>query len=486
MELLPVIRQRLRRAAVPAGVSLVVLGLFAQTASALPPEVTVFFTGSEQSYTVPAAVTVLQIEATGDGPPAGGPGLDLSVGMPVTPGQVLYAEVGGPGGAGGFGGGGAGGVAAGGFDGEAGGGASDVRTCSLRAPHCPGGSASSGSRLIVAGGGGGSGAATGSFGNSCGGSTGGAGAGDYTSPVEAIAGGFAIRGLNDFITSGADQQAEGGTGLGPGVGGVIASCVGAGRMFGSSVAGSSGSGANGGAGGSSLTSPPGGGGGGGGGGYFGGGGGPSGQTEGECPGVCNTSNGSGGAGGSSFYISGATGFISYARSNLSPSIAFAPLVEISSPVGGTFYRQGEVVNASYACLDSCVNASVASGSPIDTSTSGPHSFTVSDQLASHAPAVSTIQYTIVPVGPPPTLKKLSPKTGPATGGTPITITGTNFTGATAVKFGATDASNLKVNSANSITAESPAGTKGTVQVTVTTPNGTSANTKKDRFRYKKV
>jgi hypothetical protein len=117
---------------------------------------------------------------------------------------------------------------------------------------------------------------------------------------------------------------------------------------------------------------------------------------------------------------------------------------------------------------------------------GPHSFTVSDRLASHAPAVSTIQYTIVPVGPSPTVKKLSPKTGPATGGTPVTITGTNFTGATAVKFGAAGASNLKVNSATSLTADSPAGTKGTVNVTVTTPNGTSANAKKDRFKYKKV
>jgi IPT/TIG domain-containing protein len=486
MEFLAAMRARVRGAVLPTVASLVMFGLFAQVASALPPEVTVSFTGGEQSYTVPAAVTALQIEATGYGPPAGGPGLDLSVGMPVAPDQVLYAEVGGPGGPGGFGGGGAGGVAAGGFNGEAGGGASDVRTCSSLAPSCPGGGTSAASRLVVAGGGGGSGAATGSFGDTCGGSTGGGGAGDYTSPVEAVAGGFAIRGLNDFISSGADQQAEGGTGLGPGVGGVIASCTGGGRMFGSSVGGSSGSGAHGGAGGSSLASPPGGGGGGGGGGYFGGGGGPSGQTEGECPGVCNTSDGSGGAGGSSFYVSGATGFISYARSNLSPSIAFAPLIEISSPIGGTFYRQGQVVNASYACLHSCINATAASGSPIDTSTLGVHSFTVSDQLASHTPAVSTVHYTIVPVSPPPTIKKLSPKSGPVTGGTAVTITGTNFTGTTAVKFGAAGVSNLKVNSATSITADSPAGTKGTVNVTVTTPNGTSANTKKDRFRYKKV
>ena len=35
----------------------------------------------------------------------------------------------------------------------------------------------------------------------------------------------------------------------------------------------------------------------------------------------------------------------------------------------------------------------------------------------------------------PTLTGLSPRYGPAAGGTSVTITGTNFTGATAVTFG---------------------------------------------------
>jgi alpha-tubulin suppressor-like RCC1 family protein len=83
----------------------------------------------------------------------------------------------------------------------------------------------------------------------------------------------------------------------------------------------------------------------------------------------------------------------------------------------------------------------------------------------------------------PTVKKLSPKKGPASGGTSVTITGTKFAGATAVKFGSNNATSVKVNSESSITAVSPAGTKGTVDVTVTTPNGTSAISKKDRFRY---
>jgi plastocyanin len=85
-----------------------------------------------------------------------------------------------------------------------------------------------------------------------------------------------------------------------------------------------------------------------------------------------------------------------------------------------------------------------------------------------------------------TVTKLSPKKGPASGGTSVTITGTGFTGATAVKFGATQATSFKVNSPTSVTAVSPAGTPGAVDVRVTTPSGTSAITKKDHFRYKKA
>ncbi|GKQ53295.1 hypothetical protein BRSPCE3_41500 [Bradyrhizobium sp. Ce-3] len=82
----------------------------------------------------------------------------------------------------------------------------------------------------------------------------------------------------------------------------------------------------------------------------------------------------------------------------------------------------------------------------------------------------------------PTVTSISPATGPTTGGTTVTITGTGFTGATAVKFGATSATGFTVNSATSITVTSPAGT-GTVDVTVTTAVGTSAASAADQFTY---
>jgi hypothetical protein len=81
----------------------------------------------------------------------------------------------------------------------------------------------------------------------------------------------------------------------------------------------------------------------------------------------------------------------------------------------------------------------------------------------------------------PTVTGLSPASGPAAGATPVTITGTNFTGATAVKFGTT-AATFSVTNATTIAATVPAGT-GTVDVTVTTSGGTSTTSAADKYTY---
>ncbi len=82
----------------------------------------------------------------------------------------------------------------------------------------------------------------------------------------------------------------------------------------------------------------------------------------------------------------------------------------------------------------------------------------------------------------PTVSAVSPNDGPAAGGTMVTITGTGFTRATTVDFGTNPATNLTVASDTTITAYSPAGT-GAVDVTVTTPGGTSATSTADQFTY---
>ncbi|HEU5001560.1 MAG TPA: IPT/TIG domain-containing protein, partial [Actinomycetota bacterium] len=84
---------------------------------------------------------------------------------------------------------------------------------------------------------------------------------------------------------------------------------------------------------------------------------------------------------------------------------------------------------------------------------------------------------------PPAVTGVSPVSGTAAGGTAVTISGSNFAGATAVRFGTTAVSSFVVNGTGTqITTTSPAGS-GTVDVFVTTPSGTSAVVAADHFTY---
>ncbi len=84
---------------------------------------------------------------------------------------------------------------------------------------------------------------------------------------------------------------------------------------------------------------------------------------------------------------------------------------------------------------------------------------------------------------PPTVTRLSTKGGPATGGTAVTITGTDFGKATGVSFAGVPATSFKVVNVVTIEAVAPPGVAGPADVTVTTAGGTSATTRKDQFRY---
>ena len=78
---------------------------------------------------------------------------------------------------------------------------------------------------------------------------------------------------------------------------------------------------------------------------------------------------------------------------------------------------------------------------------------------------------------------VAPPTGPTAGGTLVTITGVGFTGATAVDFGPLAATSFTVISNTDIIAYDPAQPVGPVNVTVTSPLGTSAITPADVFTY---
>lgn len=78
-----------------------------------------------------------------------------------------------------------------------------------------------------------------------------------------------------------------------------------------------------------------------------------------------------------------------------------------------------------------------------------------------------------PATPAPTVTAVSPTSGSNAGGTSITITGTDFTGATAITVGGAACTSF-VASATSATCTTPAGTAGNASVLVTTPSGTNA------------
>jgi plastocyanin len=86
-----------------------------------------------------------------------------------------------------------------------------------------------------------------------------------------------------------------------------------------------------------------------------------------------------------------------------------------------------------------------------------------------------------PVIPPPTMSMSRPDTGPVSGGTSVTITGTGFVAGATLAFGTATASSVTVVSDTSITAVTPAGTAGNVDLVVTNPDGQSGRLSRGFF-----
>ncbi|HKG21855.1 MAG TPA: IPT/TIG domain-containing protein, partial [Blastocatellia bacterium] len=78
-----------------------------------------------------------------------------------------------------------------------------------------------------------------------------------------------------------------------------------------------------------------------------------------------------------------------------------------------------------------------------------------------------------PPAPAPTVSAISPNSGTTSGGTPVTITGTNFAAGLTVAFGGTAATNVNVSNSTTITAVSPGHAAGGVDIVVTNPGGQS-------------
>jgi hypothetical protein len=86
--------------------------------------------------------------------------------------------------------------------------------------------------------------------------------------------------------------------------------------------------------------------------------------------------------------------------------------------------------------------------------------------------------------PPASLTSITPTSGPAGGGTTVTLTGTNLQNAAYVLFGGSVASHVVDVSADQVSALSPPGIAGTsVAVQVITPAGTSPSSGAPEFSY---
>ncbi len=107
--------------------------------------------------------------------------------------------------------------------------------------------------------------------------------------------------------------------------------------------------------------------------------------------------------------------------------------------------------------------------------------TLNDNAVASPQTVALTGWGITPTTP--SVTGLNPPAGYTSGGTVVTITGTDFSGATAVSFGGVPATAVTCG-ATSCTATSPvAASSGPVDVQVISPAGTSPPTAADKFLY---
>jgi len=154
-------------------------------------------------------------------------------------------------------------------------------------------------------------------------------------------------------------------------------------------------------------------------------------------------------------------------------------------VTGSGFTGASAVNfGSIAAVAFVVNSdtSITAVAPIAQATGSVHVTVTTPSGTSSTGSADQYTYSYVS-GSAPTVTAVSPTTGYSGGGMIVVVSGTGFTGASAVKFGTTSASTFTVVSDSGISVTVPAGSVGSVDVTVTTPSGTSATGSPDHFTY---
>ncbi len=151
-------------------------------------------------------------------------------------------------------------------------------------------------------------------------------------------------------------------------------------------------------------------------------------------------------------------------------------------ITGSGFEEGSAVR-----FGSRPAASIKVDSPTSITALAPAGNGTVDVTVSNAGGSSSVvaadHFTYVPATSPPTVIAVEPASGPAAGGTTVRITGRHLAGSTSVTFGSARAARYTVISTTAIEAVTTPQAAGTVGVTVTTPNGTSAAGKQAQFTF---
>ena len=178
---------------------------------------------------------------------------------------------------------------------------------------------------------------------------------------------------------------------------------------------------------------------------------------------------------------------------LNSSSAPAPTVSSISPNSGTTsggtavtitgigFQAGATVRLGGTAA---TNVTVVSGTSITATTAATAAGSV-DVVVTNSDTQSgklTQGFTYILPNPKPTVTSISPNSGPASGGTAVSITGTGFLAGATVRLGGTAATGVTVVSSTSITATTAAKAAGTVDVVVTNSD-TQSGTLTQGFTY---
>jgi hypothetical protein len=160
---------------------------------------------------------------------------------------------------------------------------------------------------------------------------------------------------------------------------------------------------------------------------------------------------------------------------LPPPTLSAVLPTTGSTLGGTMvtlngtqFQNGATV--SFGGINVAVTSVSATAIVATTSAHAAGSVSVLVKNPDNQTALLLNGFTFV-TPPPPTVTMVAPSNGFASGGTGVTITGSDFVPGSTVEFGGSAALNVAVTSASVITASTPVHLAGAVDVVVTTPSG---------------